>query len=100
MSQSMPKYGLYNYNIDSDVIVCDFVASLNYFQQNTMNILKDCHENYRICSKNQMHNFWVWLQNRMVLETMYKFMSCESSLKPCSYHKPVNAKIWSLQFVD
>ena len=24
----------------------------------------------------------------------------ESSLKPCSYHNPVSAKIWPLKFVD
>ena len=36
----------------------------------------------------------------MVLETMYKIMSYESTLKPCSYHKPLNARIWSLQFLE
>ena len=38
----------------------------------------------------------------MVLEIMHcKFMTYmyESNLKPCSYHKPVNAKMWSQQFV-
>ena len=55
----MPKYDLYNFDINSDVIILYFAASFNCFHQITMIIQKDFHENDKISSKNQLHNFWV-----------------------------------------
>ena len=41
----MPKYDLYNFDINSDVIVLYFAASFDNFHLITMNIQKVVHEN-------------------------------------------------------
>ena len=84
------------FEILQPVLIYFHLIAINSFKKFSMK------SPYRICSPKSSAQFWGVTAKQGtngIGDNVQVYDIYESSLKPCSYYKQFNAKIWSLQYV-